>query len=163
MKRLFIDLEKCDKCKECVIECSYLYHPQNNGITSLRELATFSIFCRRCEEAPCVRSCYHNALAKDQDSILRRARFLCTSCKSCAIACPFGVILVDFIPFLDSKCDFCMGQDIIPCIQSCPYQAIEVKDLKQESIEEGVYFISDKLAVHTKKWFKDDKILYEKR
>ena len=162
MKRLFIDLDKCNQCKECKVYCDYFYHPQNNGIASLREYATFVLFCRHCEEAPCVNSCYHNALKKDENGILRRARFLCTSCKTCSIACPFGVILVDFLQFLDSKCDFCIGKDKLICIQTCPYKAIEVKDIKEENIKEGIYFVSDKLAVHSKKWLKDDTVLYKK-
>mgnify|MGYP001046307368 CR=1 FL=1 len=33
-KKLFIDLDICnsDKCEECVVECSYFYHPVNNGM-----------------------------------------------------------------------------------------------------------------------------------
>ncbi len=163
MKRLFIDLEKCDNCKECVVKCSYIFHPQNNGITSIRELATFSVLCRRCEEAPCVSSCYHNALKKDENGILRRARFLCTSCKTCSIACPFGTILPDFLTFLDSKCVLCLSSEKALCIESCPYSAIEIKDIKEEDIEKGVFFVSDRLAVRSSKWFKDDTILYKKR
>ncbi len=163
MKRLFIDLEKCDNCKECVVKCSYIFHPQNNGITSIRELATFSVLCRRCEEAPCVSSCYHNALKKDENGILRRARFLCTSCKTCSIACPFGTILPDFLRFLDSKCVLCLSSQKALCIDTCPYSAIEIKDIEEEDIDKGVFFVSDKLAVHSPRWFKDDTILYKKR
>ncbi|MFC1599359.1 4Fe-4S dicluster domain-containing protein [Candidatus Omnitrophota bacterium] len=163
MKRVFIDLEKCDKCKDCVIQCSYFYHRQNNGITSIRELATFAVFCRKCEEAPCVSSCYHNALKKQDDGILRRARFLCTSCKTCSIACPFGAILPDFLQYLDSQCDFCVGKDNLLCIETCPYKAIALKDIKEEDIKEGIYFVSDRLAVHTTKWLRDDTVLYKKK
>ncbi|MCM8798208.1 MAG: 4Fe-4S ferredoxin, partial [Candidatus Omnitrophica bacterium] len=69
--RLFIDLEVCSKCPECVVKCSYFYHPQNNGITNLREFATFVLVCRHCEDAPCVNSCYHQALEKQADGILK--------------------------------------------------------------------------------------------
>jgi len=161
--RLFIDLEKCSKCSECVVKCSYFYHPSNNGITSLRELATFSLICRQCEEAPCIKSCYHQALAKDEEGILRRSNFLCTSCKSCSIACPFGTILVDFLSFLDSKCDFCIERGKPSCIESCPYGALEIREIKEENIEEGIFFVSDKLAIHSKKWFKNDAVLYKKK
>jgi Fe-S-cluster-containing hydrogenase component 2 len=163
MQRLFIDLEKCDRCPECVAKCSYIYHPQNNGITSIRELATFSLICRKCEEAPCVNSCYHNALKKDIDGILRRAKFLCTCCKTCAIACPFGVILTDFLQYIDSKCNFCIKREEKLCLTTCPYQAISVRDIEKEDIKEGIYFISELLVCkHSKKWFPEDKILYKK-
>jgi Fe-S-cluster-containing hydrogenase component 2 len=126
-------------------------------------LATFSLICRKCEEAPCVNSCYHNALKKDENKILKRAKFLCTSCKTCTIACPFGVILVDFLQYLDTKCDYCIKRDRKLCIETCPYKAIEIRDIEKESIEENIYFVSSLLAAkHSKKWFADDKILYKK-
>ncbi|MDD5585140.1 MAG: 4Fe-4S binding protein [Candidatus Omnitrophica bacterium] len=164
MKRLFIDLEKCDNCPECVVKCSYLYHPQNNGVTSIRELATFALICHRCEEAPCVNSCYHKALKKDDSGILKRAKMLCTSCKTCSIACPFGVIFPDFLQYLDSRCDYCIGRQTPACIPTCPHQAIEIKEIEKEDISQGIYYVSDSLAVkHSKKWFLDDKVLYLKK
>jgi len=157
MKRLFIDLEICDRCPECVVKCSYFYHPQNNGITSLREYATFSLYCRQCEEAPCVSACYHNALEKQADGILKRYKMRCTSCKSCSIACPFGIIFPDFIPYLDSRCDYCIGlsKELPECIPSCPYKAIEVKKIEEDP-EADIYFVGRNLAVHSLKWNKKE-------
>lgn len=157
MKRLYIDLDICNNCKDCQVACSYLYHPQNSGITSLREYATFVLFCRHCDEAPCVDSCYHNALEKQTDGVLKRYNMRCTSCKSCVIACPFGTILADFIPYLDSRCDFCITiLEAIPlCILSCPEKAIEVKDV-EENIEQNIYLIGNTLAVHSRRWSRED-------
>ncbi len=157
MKRLFIDLEVCSRCKECSVCCDYFYHPQNSGITSLREYATFALVCRHCEDAPCVNSCYHQALEKQADGILKRYKMRCTSCKSCTIACPFGVIFADFIPYLDSRCDYCVGRsEKTPvCITSCPEKAIEIKAI-EENIEENIYFVGESLAVHSRKWIRED-------
>jgi Fe-S-cluster-containing dehydrogenase component len=170
MKRLFIDLDKCNKCPECVITCSYMYHPQpltessigpyragNIGITSLREYATFSLFCRHCEEAPCVNACYHDALEKQQDGHLKRYKLRCTSCKSCSIACPFGVIIVDFIPYLDSHCDYCIGRTSKEpdCIKSCSYKAIEFKDVEEDP-ENNIYLLGNRLAVKSRKWSREE-------
>ncbi|MDD4182263.1 MAG: hypothetical protein PHT53_00360 [Candidatus Omnitrophica bacterium] len=164
MKRLFLDLEKCDNCPECVVKCSYIYHPQNKGITALREFATFAVVCHRCEEAPCINSCYHNALSKDENKIIKRAKFLCTSCKTCTHACPFGVIFEDFLDFLDSKCDFCAGRDKRLCEETCPHKALEIRDIDKDDIAQNIYVVSDHLAVkHPKKWFLDDKVLYKKK
>jgi Fe-S-cluster-containing dehydrogenase component len=35
---------------------------------------------------------------------------LCTACGSCAIACPFGTIYTDLIPYPSSVCDVCRGR-----------------------------------------------------
>jgi Fe-S-cluster-containing hydrogenase component 2 len=163
MKRLLLDLEKCDKCPECVVKCSYIFHPQNNGITSLRELAAFAVVCHRCEEAPCVDSCYHKALKKDNAGVLKRSAMLCTSCKTCSLACPFGVIFTDLLSYLGSTCDYCITKSP-QCSNTCPLHALEVKEIEKESIEENIYFVSDFLAVkHSKKWHLDDSILFKKR
>ncbi|MBU1999245.1 MAG: 4Fe-4S dicluster domain-containing protein [Candidatus Omnitrophota bacterium] len=164
MKMLFIDLDICNKCTDCSVSCEYLYHPQNNGVTSLREYATFVLYCRHCESAPCVNSCYHNALEKDPEGVLKRYNMRCTSCKSCAIACPFGTILADFIPYLDSRCDFCIGagNKFPSCIQACPHKAIEIRDVK-ESPEDNIYIIGKTLAVHTKRWTREDLQLPKKK
>ena len=157
MKRLFIDLEHCNKCKECSVLCDYFYHPQNNGIASLREYATFATICRHCEEAPCVNSCYHNALERASDGHVMRHKMRCTSCKSCSAGCPFGIIFQDFIPYLDSKCDYCIGSAGEPprCVTSCPEKAVELKEI-QEDLVKNIYFVGENLAVHSLKWSRDD-------
>jgi carbon-monoxide dehydrogenase iron sulfur subunit len=157
MKRLFIDLEICNKCAQCGVVCDYFYHPQNNGVTSLREYATFATLCRHCEQAPCVNSCYHQALERAADGHLKRYKMRCTNCKSCTLACPFGVILPDFITYLDSHCDYCIGKTgkLPVCITSCPEKAIEIKEV-EENLEQNIYFVGEKLAVHTLRWSKED-------
>ncbi len=158
MKRIFIDLDLCQRCDECAVCCDYFYHPQNNGIVTLREYAAFSLFCRHCESAPCVKSCYHDALERQKDGHLKRYLMLCTSCKSCAIACPFGTIFPDFIPYLSSRCDFCAGRDLeMPaCVSSCPEKAVEYRDVEEDP-ENSVYLIGDSLAVKSIRWSREER------
>ncbi len=157
MKRLFIDLDICNRCEECKVCCDYIYHPDNNGITALREYATFALFCRHCEEAPCVNACYHDALERQPDGHLKRYMMLCTSCKSCAIACPFGTILPDFIPYLDSICDFCAGsQDGVPsCVSGCPEKAVAFREVEEDP-GSNIYLVGEKLAVRTAMWDREE-------
>lgn len=157
MKRLFVDLEICDRCEACKVSCEYLYHPQNNGITSLREYATFATICRHCDEAPCVNSCYHSALERAADGHIKRYKMRCTSCKSCSIACPFGIIFQDFIPYLDSRCDYCVvGPNRLPkCVTTCPEKAVEIKEVEEDP-EKNIYLVGEHLAVHTLKWSRED-------
>lgn len=164
MKRLFIDLDICNNCKECIVCCGYFYHPQNNGIASLREYATFATICRHCEQAPCVNSCYHNALERATDGHIKRYKMLCTSCKSCSVACPFGIIFQDFIQYLDSKCDFCVGISgkVPKCIASCPNKAIDILEI-EENLEKDIFYVGTSLVVHSKKWSREDIQLPKKR
>jgi len=158
-KRLFIDLDICSECPECVAKCSYFYHPQNNGVITLLELATYSLICRQCEEGTCVKSCPNDALEKQPDSILRRYNLLCISCKSCSHACPFRTIYPELIPYFVAKCDWCLdrieerGPD---CVNSCPPGAVRFQEVK-ESPEEGVYFVGDNLAIRSSiRWQREE-------
>lgn len=156
MKKLLIDLDICSKCEECGMICSYLQHPGNNGITSLREFAHFAIVCRRCDDAPCVNSCPWEALEMQSYNMLKRYMMRCTSCKSCSHACPFGVIYPETIPFIISRCDFCLGrlkgEDMPICLQSCTDSGIKYGEF-EENKEEHICKVSDYLLVKTDyKW-----------
>jgi Fe-S-cluster-containing dehydrogenase component len=149
-KRLFIDLEELRKSKDLQTKCSYFYHPDNDGTLTLRELATYAVICRQCELANCVEACPKEALEKQPDGILKRYNLRCISCKSCSIACPFGTILPELIPFYTAGCDYCIGRkievDVPDCVRSGPEKAIDYRDVKEDP-ENGIYFVGDHLAV----------------
>ena len=111
-KSLFIDLDFINQnWKKLNIKCSYPYHFNNNGILQLREWLAFQIVCRKCEEHPCINACRYEALERvEETGIIRRNNCLCVSCKSCAVACPFGTIHMEIIPFLTFTCDLCQGR-----------------------------------------------------
>ncbi len=158
-KRLFIDLYKCDECEKCTVECSYIYKPQitEHGILELRELASFALTCRRCEEPSCVAACRFEALERQEDGTMKRYNMRCVSCKCCASACPFGTIYPETVPFYTTKCDFCItsGSGAPACTVNCVKNAIEYKEVK-ESEEGGIFFIGENLAVRAPKWDKKD-------
>jgi len=156
MKRLLIDLDICSKCDECGMLCSYIQHPENNGITSLRELAHFTAICRKCDDAPCVKSCPWKAIEKQDTGTLKRYTMRCTSCKSCAGACPFGTIYPETIPFIVSRCDLCLGRlkEGTPpiCLESCSHGGIKYGEFEEKK-EELIFKVSDYLLVKSNyKW-----------
>jgi len=156
MKKLFIDLEICNKCEECKVDCSYFYHPQNNGITTLRELAAFATVCRQCEEAPCVKACPQDALEKQEDGTLKRYNMRCIGCKSCVLACPFGTIYPEVIPHLVSQCDYCLNRlngKIPECVNTCPFEAVKYADI-EEDVKENIFAVGKNLVVHSIPWEK---------
>jgi len=114
-KKLIIDLAKCKTQSQSKVRCSYKHHPSNKGIDALLEMIRFALICRRCEAAPCITACPVGALEKvptenEDYGVLKRANMLCTGCGSCAIACPFGTVYTDLIPFPSSVCDRCKGR-----------------------------------------------------
>lgn len=111
-KALFIDLDAVNRSwKNLNIQCSYPYHFNNNGILQLREWLAFQIICRQCEGYPCVEACRYEALERvEETGTIKRNNCLCVSCRSCALACPFGTIYMEIIPFLSFICDLCKGR-----------------------------------------------------
>jgi len=114
-QKLVIDLAKCKPQQESGVRCSYNNHPDNYGFDSLLEMIRFALICRRCEGAPCIKACPRKALEKvdiknNDAGILKRANMLCTGCGNCAIACPFGTIYPELVPFPSSVCDVCRGR-----------------------------------------------------
>ena len=157
VKKLFIDLDICnsDQCDECVVDCSYFYHPVNNGMISLIELATYVLVCRKCEEPHCINACPKEALEKleEPDGMLVRHTVRCVSCRSCSHACPYGTIYPELTPHLTNICDYCEGRDEFTCVPTCPYGALSVVDDTFEG--ENVFKVGSRIVAHSIHWDKD--------
>ncbi len=156
---LFVDLEICRRCPECVVDCSYFYHPHNNGITKMREKGTWEKICRQCEDAFCVESCPQEALEKNGDGRVERASMLCIRCRTCTIACPFGTMDRDVLAFLHSGCDLCeprldKGQKPV-CVDTCPYDAVDYGDYEEDR-EDHVYRVEEGFFVHAVDWEEEE-------
>ncbi len=150
--KLIIDLAKCKLQGESNVQCSYKHHPGNKGIDSLLEMIRFALICRKCEAAPCINACPNGALEKvptenDDTGILKRANMLCTGCGSCAIACPFGTIYTDLIPYPSSVCDVCRGRlkegEKPLCVTTCEDGSIDYREFDVEKEEDLVEVFED--------------------
>ncbi len=153
-KKILIDLIKCRECEACTAECAYTFHPENNGIIALKELAAFAVTCRKCVDAPCIEVCPAEALEKNEDNMVIRAVNLCVACKSCVAICPFGTLMNDFFESKKSICDYCdLNGDVkeLLCVKTCPVEALSLTD-REEDPEEHIYQINDKVLVRDYKW-----------
>lgn len=155
---LLVNLEICNsrECSQCEIDCQYFYHPANNGINWVRELAAFKQYCRQCESGACVDSCSQEALKRGKDGVVTRANFLCIGCDSCVMACPFGTILNEFLEFRTSICDGgckeLAKQSREPlCAKTCPYQAVSVGAFEEDP-SQNIRRLSSWLFVKEDKW-----------
>ena len=145
-KKLIIDLSKCKQQDLSCVRCSYRHHPGNNGVKTLLEKIHFALICRKCHSAPCIKACPKEALEKvptekQDEGVLKRAEMLCTGCGSCAIACPFGTVYTDLIPYVSHLCDLCenrlKGAGKPLCVQTCEDGSIDygIPPSDSESIE----------------------------
>ena len=157
--RVIINLDALRENPDCKAECSYPYRkpesaagPAADGTAYLKQLAAFEVFCRRCDEHPCVSACPNDALEQLEDGRIKRYNALCTQCNSCLVACPFGTIVPAALVYRDTMCDLCVGRDDPAplCCRSCECGAFAWEDVPDEPEEADLRVISDRLAVRTK-------------
>jgi len=161
-KHLVIDLQKCDQCQSgntsCTVACGYHDRPgvDDNGLSGLRERATFALVCRRCSSASCINACVFDALERGVDGVIERHNLRCISCKMCAHACPFGTIYTDMLSFYQVNCDLCLDQaETEPlCVSSCPHGALEFRAL--DPSETDVHVIDQNLAARATRWVRQE-------
>jgi Fe-S-cluster-containing hydrogenase component 2 len=155
-EKLVINLDLCRDCAVCTAACAYPYHPSNNGVARLRELAAQELVCRRCEARSCVEACPNEALEQQADGALRRWNMRCTGCLSCSHACPFGTIIPAATQFRDSACDFCAGLEgkVPACAATCPLHAISLEEAPADA--PGLHLLGENLAVRTTIWQKTE-------
>ena len=112
MRRIIVEYEKCDGCKNCSAACMQAHRktpgtiydldltdPENesrNYILKGDDGTYRPLFCRHCDEPECVMSCMSGALQKDPETgIVTYDETKCGSCFMCVMNCPFGVLEPD--------------------------------------------------------------------
>lgn len=149
MKRILIEADKCDGCKNCSIACMQAHRPDGSGtvydldltdpanesrnaILLNREKRYIPLFCRHCDKPECVASCMSGALTKDPvTGHVRYNADQCGACFMCVMNCPYGVPKPDRATRMAViKCDFCIGDNEEPnCVKSCPKKAIYIEEV----------------------------------
>lgn len=148
MKRIMIEAEKCNGCKNCSLACMQAHRREGSMYDlDLLDLTNESrntllldsqknyvpLFCRHCDNPECVISCMSGALRKD----LKSGHVLydeekCGACFMCVMNCPYGVLKPDRLTKSKViKCDFCHENQEEPnCVKHCPNKAIYIKEVR---------------------------------
>ena len=136
MRRIIVEYEKCDGCKNCSVACMQAHRKtpgeSRNFIYQADDGTYRPVFCRHCDEPECVMSCMSGALKKDADSgLVTYDEKRCASCFMCVMNCPYGVLKPDRVTNTKViKCDFCSQDGGEPnCVKSCPKGAIHVEEV----------------------------------
>jgi Fe-S-cluster-containing dehydrogenase component len=64
-----------------------------------------------------------------------RSELKCVGCRSCSLACPFGVIPDEYVRHVSPKCDLCVDRvergGIPRCVATCTSGALSFVDLAE--------------------------------
>ncbi len=141
---LYIDADRCTGCKTCEIACVVEHSQSKNlhGVLTEESPPTPLIrvvvspdgypspqTCRHCEDPWCKSACQSKAIIyTSPEEPVSYDYTQCVACKSCMLACPFGVIEIHPYKAVPIKCDLCpdrLANGRIPaCAEACPTQAI---------------------------------------
>jgi tetrathionate reductase subunit B len=164
MKAFVIDLAKCNGCYSCQIACKdehagndwtpYARPQPDTGQFWLRiretergtvprvKVAYQPILCMHCDSAPCISACpVKGGIYKRHDGLVVINPQLCTGCKNCVEACPYGAIYFNEELNLAQKCTGCAhlidrGWPEPRCVDSCPTGALRFGE--ESGLAEGI-------------------------
>lgn len=141
MKSLVIHPKKCVGCKVCELACSMYHYKTHKTTLSAIRIVKFDelsrdvpTVCSQCEDSPCMKVCTVYAIYRDPTTnavVIDHTK--CIGCKLCVYSCPYGSINFDDELKLPIKCDLCKGDP--QCVQFCPANAIEYKDIASATSE----------------------------
>ncbi|MDQ7781731.1 MAG: 4Fe-4S dicluster domain-containing protein [Desulfomonilaceae bacterium] len=84
--------------------------------------------CLHCEEPACVYACPTGAMQKRDDGIVFSDPDMCIGCRTCSVACPYGVPELNTATGKIAKCDGCrerVDRGLWPsCALKCPTGAL---------------------------------------
>ena len=157
---IVVRAERCVGCKTCEIACA-VEHSQSKDIyeainenpapsprvdVSMGEGLAIPLQCRQCENAPCVEICPKSALSRaDADSPVALDRELCSGCRWCVLACPYGMITFEEEARKAAKCDQCIERldrgELPACVSACPTGALIFRTLDELGEEDREGFL----------------------
>lgn len=135
-QRIVLNLDICCGCRSCAAACAYGHWEQKYlGHGDIKPEADLPLHCLHCEQPDCAAACPNEAMRKDEDGVVRRSQFMCVGCKSCAVACPFGVIDNDLKYHIVPKCDLCSDRqkegELPRCVSACTSGALQLVELDE--------------------------------
>ncbi|RME19791.1 MAG: 4Fe-4S dicluster domain-containing protein [Deltaproteobacteria bacterium] len=148
--RVRVEVEKCTACKRCMLACA----TEKSGTTDVLEammqknparprvrLVTIEgtavpTECHHCDAPACLAACPAGAIIKGGPGmpvLLLQER--CIGCRSCMVACPYGVIQLDERDLTPYKCDLCVTRlangQVPACVEACPTGCLSFEQEQQ--------------------------------
>lgn len=160
---LAIDQDTCVRCGHCAWACAESHDGVSRLIRSgdkviVAEAGALANLllpntCQHCEHPSCMIDCPTGAIGRDVEGEVFIRENLCTGCGACAKACPWHNIqlapraeLTDRVAsaklseLVAVKCDLCREYEAPACVRSCPTDALQRLDPRQEFSEVRALF-----------------------
>uniref|UniRef100_A0A7V4N4S3 4Fe-4S dicluster domain-containing protein n=1 Tax=Thermodesulfobacterium geofontis TaxID=1295609 RepID=A0A7V4N4S3_9BACT len=147
--RIFQNHNRCIGCFACIVHCKINKElgpgpklcniiPKEIKIEDGRVIQRFVFMtCFHCKDPECMKVCPTGAIQKrEKDGIVFINSDLCTGCKECITACPWGI--PQFNPETGKvvKCDYCkdrIDQGLLPaCVSKCTTHALKWELIKKK-------------------------------
>ena len=141
---MVIDLDACLGCQACATACKVEYDLPPQKADHLKEdtplwskvytlgpsgsfpdytMHYLPVLCNHCEQPRCLEACPVGAIEKRPDGIVLIDQEICTGCRRCYWACPYGAVFCPTKKHKASKCTFCferLEQNDVPlCVSAC--------------------------------------------
>lgn len=149
-KRVYLNLDLCCGCHSCAAACAYGHHLQTMlGHAPVGKSAELPLHCLHCEQPACAAACPNEAMQKQEDGKVLRSHYKCVGCRSCSVACPFGVIQPDLAKHVTPKCDLCLDRlaegEIPRCVATCTSGALTFEEVDEQTADERKNLVSARM------------------
>lgn len=165
---LLIDETKCIRCNNCVLACAATHEGQTRLDRSRGPSFAqvhVPVACRHCVGAPCLLDCPPgDAIARDDNGVVRIDPAKCIGCGNCATYCPYGVIFMvpppapepKFWERLGFQLRRAQGQDQPTATVEAPRNVAETQRHVQSTCAVCAAYAYEPAAVHEDKAIKCD-------
>ncbi|MBM3299060.1 MAG: 4Fe-4S dicluster domain-containing protein [Deltaproteobacteria bacterium] len=137
---ILVDASRCIGCFSCQAACAMEHDlPAGTRTVKVMQLGPFeqgddltSSFlpttCFHCEKPACVAACPTGAMQKRADGTVISDGQTCIGCRTCAVACPYGIPVLNPATGKIAKCDGCSTRVELglwpACVLKCPSAAL---------------------------------------